>query len=250
MPMASKRRRGAVKLQHGSFRSAIPRFFKVMVGESLDRSRIEIPPKFIRKYGDRLPHLVLLKAQNGESFRVKVEEAEGKVWLGRGWRKFESHYAIMEGSFLVFQLERSDVLRVLIFDSSATEIAYPPANRSHNQRPMLNNEAEESGDDDDDALLEGRDASEPAQKRSRRSRRFQRSMPTKQLPIEDSDDSSTYLPSEQSAESESETESSELEYRRTTSRWKRATLGQSLRGVRGLELWRSLYLRVLTKRSR
>ncbi|XP_031396574.1 B3 domain-containing transcription factor VRN1-like [Punica granatum] len=232
-PMASAhthRGRRAVKLQDGFFKSPTPRFFKVMVRELLHRGRIMIPRKFIWKYGDVLSELVLLRDPSGESFEVQVEEAEGKVWLGKGWREFEEHYPIEEGSFLVFELEGNNLFHVLILGMCATEIDYPTVNRSQDPQlepsdEYLPSETEETSDDDSPVKSTDASNSEPEQKRSRCGQPFQHSKPSK-LPTEDSDDSSTYSPSVQS-ESESESERLGSTKRSTTRLRKEAKQGPS-----------------------
>ncbi|PKI58712.1 hypothetical protein CRG98_020868 [Punica granatum] len=131
MASGSRLRRGGSSSNVGrssGFRPRSPHFCKVVVAESLRRGKIEIPLKFVRKYGHDLLNQVVLKVPGNDEWLVAVEQAHGKLWLGEGWREFQDHYCLIQGSFLLFQLDNLIGFHVLIFDRTATEIDYPARN--------------------------------------------------------------------------------------------------------------------------
>ncbi|KAK4783561.1 hypothetical protein SAY86_007935 [Trapa natans] len=124
-PMASVRKWREGDSSQRLFVLHTPRFFRVMIQKDLDRGKVAIPSKFIRKCGNDLSNEVLLKTPNGESFRVALEKSGMQVFLSRGWREFQEYHSLILGSLIHFELERNDVLNVQIFDKSCTEIDYP-----------------------------------------------------------------------------------------------------------------------------
>ncbi|XP_018717885.2 B3 domain-containing protein At3g18960-like [Eucalyptus grandis] len=84
-----------------------------------------IPKRFIAKYGDRLPNLLLLKVAGDANWPVELEKCDDRVWISKGWKNFLDYYSINHGHLIVFRYEWGSIFHVLIFDKSASEIEYP-----------------------------------------------------------------------------------------------------------------------------
>ncbi|KAL1809865.1 hypothetical protein ACET3Z_026855 [Daucus carota] len=90
-----------------------------------DNSLKTIPEKFVRKYGGELQGGVLLKAPGAPPWSVDVQREEGKVWLRNGWPQFAKFYSLCFGHFIFFEYQGNCNFKVVIFDTSTTEIDYP-----------------------------------------------------------------------------------------------------------------------------
>lgn len=84
-----------------------------------------IPTRFIRRYGESLSNLALIKLPNGAEWKLELAKCDGKVWLKKGWREFMEYSSLKQGHLLVFRYEGKSHFCVLLFDESATEIDYP-----------------------------------------------------------------------------------------------------------------------------
>ncbi|KAG0548518.1 hypothetical protein BDA96_01G173400 [Sorghum bicolor] len=91
-------------------------FFKVMSGDF--QSRMTIPNKFARRFGDKIPGKIKLKACNGCSCTVVVTRYPDKLVLEAGWEAFVSTHDIRLCDFLVFRYNGNFQFEVLIFDPS------------------------------------------------------------------------------------------------------------------------------------
>ena len=81
---------------------------------------------------------MFLKIPNGAAWKVGLMRADDEVWLQSGWKEFADYYSIGYGHFLVFRYDGDSTFRVLIFDKTASEIAYPSTNYQHQQEPNAN----------------------------------------------------------------------------------------------------------------
>ncbi|OWM82193.1 uncharacterized protein LOC116207874 [Punica granatum] len=219
MASGSRLRRGGSSSNVGrssGFRPRSPHFCKVVVAESLRRGKIEIPLKFVRKYGHDLLNQVVLKVPGNDEWLVAVEQAHGKLWLGEGWREFQDHYCLIQGSFLLFQLDNLIGFHVLIFDRTATEIDYPARNPRGVSSELTDKFIpSETKDDSDDSLAENHSDSEPKPEQRQCKRRRRPLKPSKQrrprVPVEVDDSSSAFSLSTQS-EYSANSLSTHLEY--------------------------------------
>ncbi|XP_065871970.1 B3 domain-containing transcription factor VRN1-like [Euphorbia lathyris] len=109
------------------FKAERPHFFKVILADSIPQQKLCIPRKFVKSFGDYLSNPVILKVPSGKKWRVDTVKCDGEIYLQNGWREFAEYYSISQGSFLVFEYEKSDnsEFNVTIFDTSSTEIDYP-----------------------------------------------------------------------------------------------------------------------------
>lgn len=85
-----------------------------------------MPKKFTEKHGKDLLERVILKVPNGDVWRVDLQKSGDEIWLKNGWWEFAEHYSLKYGHLLMFKYERFSIFGVVIFDTSATEIVYPP----------------------------------------------------------------------------------------------------------------------------
>ncbi|XP_038722751.1 B3 domain-containing transcription factor VRN1-like [Tripterygium wilfordii] len=119
-----------------------PHFFKVITEETLETGMLEIPKKFVIKYGCSLPNSVLLRLPDGAVWPIEVYENNDGVWLVDGWKEFADFYSLGYGHLLVFQHKGSSDFQVIIFDNSAMEIKYPKYSN------VIKEEPERSVDED------------------------------------------------------------------------------------------------------
>ncbi|KAK6129046.1 hypothetical protein DH2020_037207 [Rehmannia glutinosa] len=78
-----------------------PSFFKVMIKDFT--SHMQLPPAFVRKYGEILPEITKLRTSSGGTWNVDLEKIdEENYWFTRGWTKFAKDVGVKLGEFLVF----------------------------------------------------------------------------------------------------------------------------------------------------
>ncbi|KDP31848.1 hypothetical protein JCGZ_12309 [Jatropha curcas] len=104
-----------------------PHFLKILLGDVIRHGRLEIPEKFLRKYGNGLSSPVTLKVPSGATWQVELLNCDDEVWLEKGWQEFAEYHSLQCGHLLVFKYEQPCHFYVIIFDKSATEIEYPCA---------------------------------------------------------------------------------------------------------------------------
>ncbi|XP_043816904.1 B3 domain-containing transcription factor VRN1 isoform X2 [Manihot esculenta] len=103
-------------------------FFKIILHSTIQQGKLEIPRKFVRKYGNGLSSPVILHVPSGAKWSVELLNCNGDVLLGKGWQDFSNYYSLDIGNFLLFKYEGNCQFCVLIFDKSALEIEYPCEN--------------------------------------------------------------------------------------------------------------------------
>ncbi|EXC35446.1 B3 domain-containing transcription factor VRN1 [Morus notabilis] len=140
------------------FSLIIPHFFKIILKETLNNNKLQIPNKFLRLYGDTLSGKVCLELPCGLRWEVRLTKSNGKVWMDKGWTDFSKYYSLGHGDLLVFRYEGNSKFHVLIFDKSTTEIDYPSnPNRfeKHDDTDRKPHEfCVEEGIEDDDSVVE------------------------------------------------------------------------------------------------
>ncbi|KAJ4965908.1 hypothetical protein NE237_017757 [Protea cynaroides] len=120
--MQSRRR-----LSHGENSQARrPHFFKVILQRSIFAGKLEIPVEFVRKFGEELHDVAVLKVPGGGEWFIELKNIDGAVWFHNCWQGFLEHYNISAGHFLVFRYDGNSHFFVLIFNETACEIEYPP----------------------------------------------------------------------------------------------------------------------------
>ncbi|GLU13643.1 hypothetical protein SLE2022_302670 [Rubroshorea leprosula] len=138
------------------FTPKVPHFFKVILEDTIRDGKLEIPKKFVRKYGNGMLSSVVLEVPSGAVWRVGLTRSDGRVWLQCGWNEFAEYYSLKYGHFLVFRYEGNCNFHVLIFDTSASEIEYPNFSSRHGRGCILYKEFQEPeiGEAEDDVSVE------------------------------------------------------------------------------------------------
>ncbi|KAK6129033.1 hypothetical protein DH2020_037230 [Rehmannia glutinosa] len=78
-----------------------PSFFKVMIKDFT--CHMQLPPEYVRKYGEILPENMKLRTSSGETWNVELEKIDEENYcLTRGWTKFAKDVGLKLGEFLVF----------------------------------------------------------------------------------------------------------------------------------------------------
>ncbi|OMO84154.1 hypothetical protein COLO4_22195 [Corchorus olitorius] len=132
--------------------SESPHFMKIILLETLQNGKLGIPIDFIKKYGKGISSPALLRVPSGEVWKVELTKGDGKVWLKNGWQEFSKHYALERGQFVVFRYQGNSKFHVVILDTTATEIQYPPHTSNHHAQ--FNEIPEESGNDESIKIIE------------------------------------------------------------------------------------------------
>ncbi|KAK6129031.1 hypothetical protein DH2020_037228 [Rehmannia glutinosa] len=106
-----------------------PSFFKVMIKDFT--SHMQLPPEFIRKYGEILPKITKLRtSSSGEAWNVELEKMEEENYcFTRGWTKFAKDVGVKLGEFLVFWFDiGKSTFDVSIYGISGCERQIPVGN--------------------------------------------------------------------------------------------------------------------------
>ncbi|KAI3722555.1 hypothetical protein L2E82_33595 [Cichorium intybus] len=110
-------------------------FLKIILSDDTQSTGIRIPKKFTEKHGKNLLETVILKVPNGDVWRVDVQKSRGDIWLKSGWWEFAEHYDLKYGHLLMFKYEGFSIFGVIIFDTTASEIVYPPVKKDQLRNP-------------------------------------------------------------------------------------------------------------------
>ncbi|KAK8482108.1 hypothetical protein V6N13_111522 [Hibiscus sabdariffa] len=114
--------RGSGRLK---FKSSSPCFFKIILQDTIQNGRLDIPKKFVKNHGKYISSPALLRVPSGEVWKVELTKSDGKTWLDNGWLQFSNHFSLGFGDLLVFRYDGNSNFHVVIFDTSASEIQYP-----------------------------------------------------------------------------------------------------------------------------
>ncbi|GKU99046.1 hypothetical protein SLEP1_g11958 [Rubroshorea leprosula] len=140
------------------FTSDAPHFFKIILEEPDRCEKLMIPKKFATRYRSDISSPVFLEVPSGALWKVELKTCADKTWLCNGWPEFAKDCSLGHGSFLVFRYEGNSHFHVIIFDKTASEIAYPYG-RTHGK--VLNSTGIQ---DDDDESVEILDEVPPSKK--------------------------------------------------------------------------------------
>ncbi|KAG9137428.1 hypothetical protein Leryth_020628 [Lithospermum erythrorhizon] len=110
-------------------------FFKIILSTV---PKLRIPHKFVREHENSLPSKVSLEAPYGPSWQIELIRFNGEIWMDKGFEQFMEYYSIRLGYLLLFRYYYEDLcFRVIIFDTSASEIDYPVTNFEENISKQL-----------------------------------------------------------------------------------------------------------------
>ncbi|GMI68098.1 REPRODUCTIVE MERISTEM 39, REDUCED VERNALIZATION RESPONSE 1 [Hibiscus trionum] len=107
------------------FKSSSPCFFKIILQDTIQNGKLDIPKKFVKNHGKYISSPALLRVPSGEVWKVELTKYDGKLWLENGWLQFSNHYSLDFGHLVVFRYDGNSNFHVVIFDTSASEIHYP-----------------------------------------------------------------------------------------------------------------------------
>ncbi|XP_050136183.1 uncharacterized protein LOC126611914 [Malus sylvestris] len=128
-----------------------PHFLVVIPKSICTQTKLRIPNKFFRKYGDDLSNPVFLKLPTGSDWKIELRKWEGEVWFGEGWPKFSKFCSLDCCHSLVFGYEGNSTFRVRVFDKDFTEINYPLTMPEMEETDEDDDSDNSSWDDDDDS---------------------------------------------------------------------------------------------------
>ncbi|CAK7348087.1 unnamed protein product [Dovyalis caffra] len=100
-------------------------FFKVILQNTIDDNKLELPKLFVRNFGNELSNVTKVVIPNGGFWHIGLSRNENKVWFEDGLDKLLKHYSIREGHLLLFFYKSDSTFHVAILDDSACEICYP-----------------------------------------------------------------------------------------------------------------------------
>lgn len=128
------------------------KFFKIVSNPGAHKLRL--PLEFTQVYGHNLPSRVSLEVPNGLVWEVELIISNGEAWFHGGWQRFEEHYSLRVGHFLIFEYVGDSHFEVHIFDTTATEIEYSHCD-SHETDTGMNQvaETEEVECESDDSVI-------------------------------------------------------------------------------------------------
>ncbi|PON54051.1 B3 DNA binding domain containing protein [Parasponia andersonii] len=107
------------------FLSGTPHFFKIILEDTLQDNKLQVPRKFLSKCGETLSTSVSIKLPCGSRWEMKLRKDDDKFWLDQGWPEFVKHYSIGRGHMLTFRYYGNSEFHAVIFDTSTVEIDYP-----------------------------------------------------------------------------------------------------------------------------
>ncbi|MCL7046854.1 hypothetical protein MKW94_007823 [Papaver nudicaule] len=107
-----------------------PRFYKILHNFLIQHGSLDIPPKFVEKYGADLSHYATLQVSDGLIWGVKLNRnsngGNGDVSCQMDQLdQFFEYYSVSPGHLLLFKYHGNSQFHVVICDMTATEINYP-----------------------------------------------------------------------------------------------------------------------------
>ncbi|XP_065871116.1 B3 domain-containing transcription factor VRN1-like isoform X1 [Euphorbia lathyris] len=103
-----------------------PRFFKIILHDTIREGRLAIPKKFVAIYGNCLSNCINLIVPDGTKWEMELSKSGNyEAWLQKGWKEFSEHYSLKHSYMLVFEYQDKSNFHVFIFDTTLLEIEYP-----------------------------------------------------------------------------------------------------------------------------
>ncbi|POO02661.1 B3 DNA binding domain containing protein [Trema orientale] len=150
------------------FCSTSPHFFKIILEETIGNKKLQIPKKFVTKYGGSLSSRVFLKLPCGSRWKIGVTKSDGKVWIDEGWKSFADYYSLSRGDLVVFRYEGNSQFHVILFDTSTVERDYL-SNPNHFQMHFIDGQSHEfvKEETEDDVSVQVLDRVSPSPNKTR-----------------------------------------------------------------------------------
>ncbi|WCJ19559.1 B3 domain-containing protein Os11g0197600 [Euphorbia peplus] len=103
-----------------------PKFFKIILQDTIQDARLAIPRKFVKEHRDCLSSRITIKVSDGTLWKMELLMGHNyEAWLQQGWKEFEEYYSLQHGFLLLFKYEDGSNFHVIIFDTTLLEIEYP-----------------------------------------------------------------------------------------------------------------------------
>ncbi|PRQ56962.1 putative transcription factor B3-Domain family [Rosa chinensis] len=123
--------------RRSDFPASVPfHFFRIILQPDMQRQKLRLPPKFVTKFGKELSDVAILTVPTGRVWQVGLERVDKRIWFVKDWQAFAEYYSLRYGDFLEFRYEGNSNFRVLIFDMTCSEIAYPCQEQSSDLHSM------------------------------------------------------------------------------------------------------------------
>ncbi|XVE82719.1 hypothetical protein DITRI_Ditri16bG0028600 [Diplodiscus trichospermus] len=119
-----------------------PSFFKVLVGNFVDKLRI--PPSFVKNFKGNVPTNITVKSGSGSSWRVKIQDEGGGYFFCGGWSTFVKDHSLETGDFLLFFLLGRSKFDVIVYNRTACEKNITLTAKRPRGRPVVNRRNEET----------------------------------------------------------------------------------------------------------
>ncbi|CAH2036239.1 unnamed protein product, partial [Thlaspi arvense] len=127
---------------------AAKNFIKIILLSTIKEKMMKIPDRFVR-LGPKLSDVVTIQTPAGFKRSIRIKRIGDEVWFENGWSEFAEAHSISKGHLLYFHYKGDSSFLVMIFDVSASEIAYP-----------LDKVIVIESDDDDEEVMEVMDVDE------------------------------------------------------------------------------------------
>ncbi|KAK9117924.1 hypothetical protein Scep_016017 [Stephania cephalantha] len=106
-----------------------PSFFKIMHSAVVRERKLELPKKFVNKFGQNISDTSVLNVRNGTAWNIELKKVDGAIWFQNGLLDFLEYHSIRAGHFLVFQYDGllsdgKSQFNVLIFDVRGVEVGH------------------------------------------------------------------------------------------------------------------------------
>ncbi|XP_017242986.1 uncharacterized protein LOC108215138 isoform X4 [Daucus carota subsp. sativus] len=101
----------------------VEKWVKVLTNADLDSDEMRLPPKFVKKYVNRLKTNSLLKFRNGYEIATVFNHETGTF---SGLSTMYEDFLFEVGQMLVFEFDGSCDFNVYVIDTDLTEVEYPP----------------------------------------------------------------------------------------------------------------------------
>ncbi|KAK9115637.1 hypothetical protein Sjap_014584 [Stephania japonica] len=71
-----------------------PRFFNIIHSTVIQERRLELPKKFVNKFGKDISNVAVLNVGNGTAWDIVLKQADGAIWFQNGLQDFLEYHSI------------------------------------------------------------------------------------------------------------------------------------------------------------
>jgi hypothetical protein len=87
-----------------------------------------MPSCFVKEYGVYVDDFVMLRDCNKNTFEVRVDRKNGKIYLRDGWMQMKTFYNLELGAWIKLTYTEPNLMLMSIRHRSGVEIEYPQCN--------------------------------------------------------------------------------------------------------------------------